>query len=284
MSDKLEKLREIMKVANDGLTRKEFEDNFSIIVDLIKQLKTNHQETHTTLNSKYDQITESITNKLKDTELYKEIVGSIKADSVFDITDLKQKAVDFYTAELEKVLTTHKGLLGEIETRVAKIKKEVSPDINKISLQAADTAHKTLFPKLFTSIKNTLSKMGAQIATALESLPEEEKLEMKAVKGLVKRLDELEKKSQRMIFGGGGVGAHNMNVYDLSSQLDGSTKVFNLPAMWKVLFVLTGGSTPTAMRPDVDFTWVPNTITFTSQIDASTTLSSGQTILIVYAE
>ncbi len=69
--------------------------------------------------------------------------------------------------------------------------------------------------------------------------------------------------------------------YDLSSLLDGVTKTFTLPVNAKVIAVM-GSSAPVIYRRTVDFTTTASTITFTSQVDASTTLSAGQTVVILY--
>jgi hypothetical protein len=76
-----------------------------------------------------------------------------------------------------------------------------------------------------------------------------------------------------------------VRVYDLSSQLDGVTKTFSLPAFWRILNVDTS-SFPNALRPTVDYTSDGNamTITFTSEIDAASTLATGQTVIVTYAE
>lgn len=93
--------------------------------------------------------------------------------------------------------------------------------------------------------------------------------------------------SKEYIVAGGNSsnGGGTVKVYDLSSQLDGSTTTFALPAFWRVLTVDLS-STPRALRPDVDFTvdGTAMTITFTSQIRVASSLSAGQTCIVTYAE
>lgn len=69
--------------------------------------------------------------------------------------------------------------------------------------------------------------------------------------------------------------------YDLSDYLNGVLKTFTLPSNAKVITVL-GSSAPGIFRKTVDYTTTSSTITFTSAIDASTTLASGQTVVILY--
>ncbi len=72
-----------------------------------------------------------------------------------------------------------------------------------------------------------------------------------------------------------------VRLYDLSSLLNGVTKTFTLPAGGQVLLV-TGSSTPWFFRPTVDYTTTASSITFTSQIDETQTLATGQSVGILY--
>jgi cell division septum initiation protein DivIVA len=71
---------------------------------------------------------------------------------------------------------------------------------------------------------------------------------------------------------------------DLSSSLDGSTKIFAMPAFDRILLVSDSSFPYAAFKPDTDYTvdYSAYTITFTSQIDETTTLASGQTLLVMY--
>lgn len=122
------------------------------------------------------------------------------------------------------------------------------------------------------------------IRNKLELLPEGEKLKIEAIEDLRKELDELKKNASR----GTGVIVQSrgqIKLYDLSDQLDGNTKTFSLPTFWRVLTVQST-STPNAFRPTIDYTTDASamTITFTSEIDAASTLAAGQTLTVLYAE
>lgn len=125
--------------------------------------------------------------------------------------------------------------------------------------------------------------MAEDIRNKLELLEGDERLSIEAIRDLREELDKLDKRIKST---GGTVIAHArgaVKAYDLSSQLDGSTKTFNMPTMWRVISVHLS-STPNVLRPTVDYTWTPNTVTFTDQIDAPSSLEAGQTCIIVYAE
>ncbi len=69
--------------------------------------------------------------------------------------------------------------------------------------------------------------------------------------------------------------------HDLSASLDGVTTTFTLPSNARVLLVIAS-SFPNIFRPTVDYTTTASSITFTSEINAATTLASGQSIVILY--
>lgn len=70
---------------------------------------------------------------------------------------------------------------------------------------------------------------------------------------------------------------------DISSQLDGVTKTFNIGAFYRIIAVDASSSPYGAFRKTTDYTYSGNdgTITFTSQIDAATQLSAGQSVIII---
>lgn len=141
-------------------------------------------------------------------------------------------------------------------------------------------------------IEETLSRIKPETPeqTANRLNTKEEIIEQETIKGLVKRLDDLEEKLKKArgttnIIGGATGGGHTAKVHDLSDSLNGVTKTFSLPAFWRVLSVYST-STPVIFRPTVDYTVDGSTmqITFTDQISESTTLSAGQTLLVLYSE
>lgn len=68
--------------------------------------------------------------------------------------------------------------------------------------------------------------------------------------------------------------------YDLSSYLDGGTKTFTIPTNTRVLMVWCT-QYPIILRPTVDYTSTPTTLTLTDQVSAP---EAGQTMVIMYVE
>lgn len=123
-----------------------------------------------------------------------------------------------------------------------------------------------------------------QVRDKLETLQGEERLDASAIKNLEQHLQKLIP-SQEQRYMSIPVSRGAVKAYDLSASLDGVTKTFALPTFWRIISVHLS-STPNILRVTTDYTSdasVPS-ITFTSQIGASTSLSAGQSLIIVYAE
>lgn len=171
---------------------------------------------------------------------------------------------DYAKNEDEKVLNR---LLLEIDALASKI-----PDLTPFHESFARIVDKIPEPETPESIREKL-----------ETLEEGERLPIDVIEDLREELDELKKRPVSRGGGGGGVvgGRELVKSYDLSPLLDGVTKSFNLPANWTILSV-SGTSFPYTYRRLVDYTFTTQSITFTSEITADTSLASGQTIEIIY--
>lgn len=123
-----------------------------------------------------------------------------------------------------------------------------------------------------------VEKVGEDYRNALEALPEGDKLAIEAIEGLRKELNDL-KRVRATGPTGGIIGRDLIKDYDLSPYLDGVTKTFNIPSVWNIISV-DCSSFPHALRKNIDFTYTSQTITFTSEIDESTTLAAGQTVVL----
>ena len=143
-----------------------------------------------------------------------------------------------------------------------------------------------LIKPLILPVEKLSSDTPKEIIIKLESVEDnDEKLSIEAIKDLRKELDDLKKKNRGGGYASTAGGRGAVKLYDLSDQLNGVLKTFNLPAFWRVIDVKSS-SFPNAFRPDVDYTTdgALMTITFTSEINAGSTLATGQTLLVEYAE
>ena len=150
-----------------------------------------------------------------------------------------------------------------------------------------DTDLREEIAELRSQIPSLPDELSAEaIRDKLELLDGEERLDASAIKGLDEYIAEkASKPTQTYMVGGGTGGGKVVKVYDLSSSLDGSTKTFSLPAFWRVLTVDLS-SFPHTLRPTTDYTTDASamTITFTSEIDETAALATGQTCIITYVE
>lgn len=133
------------------------------------------------------------------------------------------------------------------------------------------------------NIEKNLARLGTVFRDALELLQDEERLSADAIKDLDERI----KIVAATVSGSGKIisvgGRGHIKQYDLSDQLNGVLKTFNLPANWAVLAV-SSSSMPNAFRFGIDYTYTTTSITFTDQINAAGTLATGQTLIIQYEE
>ena len=297
MSTKLDKLQELMKLTNSSLSVEEFLANFKIVVDYVKKIEKNLDKKVDDKCEAAENEMEKIVGQLKETDQkYQNTLKRIEDDNQSTLSNLKKWALErvgdlFIKSNITQEL---KNKLKEVDAQMELVKAYKLPStadlISEVS-KIVESSVVSQIPKSITiqEIEADIPKLGAEIRNALELLQDDERLDVSAIKGLDELIKKVEKLSEakqttRFVGGGGGVGKHNTFYYDLSSYLDGVTKTFSLPTAWKVIGVHSGGSTPATFRPIVDFTWSPNSITFTSEIEASTTLAAGQTIMVVCLE
>lgn len=113
----------------------------------------------------------------------------------------------------------------------------------------------------------------------------EKKINPEQIKGLasaLKDIDSMGKFPRGVAASGIGDLGLKFFVNDLSSQLDGSTKTFTIPPNRMILDVKCS-SFPHVFRETTDYVVSGisrETFTFTSEISATTTLASGQTLII----
>ncbi len=128
-----------------------------------------------------------------------------------------------------------------------------------------------------------------QIAGKLETLKGNERLSVNAIDGLDDHIKSISRASGGggpvFVPSGAGTTGKIVRYYDLSASLDGATKVFTLPAFHRIIAIHCS-SQPFILRPDTDWTANAGTmvLTFTSAVDETITLATGQSLIIVYAE
>lgn len=216
-----------------------------------------------------------------------DVVSKIQVELNDKIKEVVDNNITYHLTDDDK-RQIGKAINVPVAERITTIKEVPFVDNNLIIGETVKQVS-ALIPKI-EDIENDLPKLGARIRDALELLQGEERLDASAIKNLKELFDEWSSSlnlSGKTVYVGGGSnsGGKVVSLYDLSSVLNGVSKTFVLPAFWKVISV-SSSSFPYTFRPTIDYTVDSSamTITFTSEIEASTTLATGQTLLVTYAE
>ena len=249
----LQKLNKLFSLMDeDTLTKEDFLASFENVVAYVKKM----QEQNLQEVEQLKQAFESVSTKLKEnnnidlqdvrTEI-KKVFDKVIKDQTDGMNFLRDKTRGFTDGK--------DGLDADEDIIVDKV-------LDKIKLPE----HKEI-------ILDSPEQFKEKVETIVEELLKELR---KTIKGLQFR---------PMPTGSGATGGGIVKVFDLSDSLDGSIKTFSLPAFWRIISI-TSSSFPTAFRPTIDYTTdeANSQITFTSEVDVSTMLNTGQSILIVYAE
>lgn len=269
--NKIDKIKEIAKILDDTrLTPETVVDLVGKVLKSLKGIQDNIAEQISSASNGFSEKTKEISAKLLKHD------GALEK-IVADINSSKDDAEEAFKS-LESEMASMKGTLDEIcaeddsefEKSVGDAIDEIRKDIEKISAQFADIKPLT----------------AGEIRDALESLKNEDRLDVSAIKGLDELLDRIRKEvkgTKGTVYVGGASSRGLVKAYDLSPYLNGVTKTFAIPGAWRIIGVQSS-SGPYAFRETTDFTWTQTSITFTSQIDAGSTLAAGQSLLLIYAE
>lgn len=245
---KLLKLEQILKMLDDGMTKQDFVKAFEKVLEFV-------------VKSKKEQ--DAFLEKL--TALHDTMMSKMEREHLTGMTGMKN--------EVMKMCDEHiKHLTGMTGMKMKEMDKKMTEMQNGLDGEDGKDAD----PKMVADM--VLSKIIIPDVTPL-------KKEIDDLKEMIKKMKKSYGKTIFVGGNGGATGGGIVKVYDLSAQLDGVTKTFALPAFWRVL-TADLSSFPNALRPTVDFTTdgAAMTITFTSAIDAASSLATGQTCIITYAE
>lgn len=206
----------------------------------------------------------------------KKIVNIQKGDpgDSYVLTDKdKQDIADSITITDEDIEAIAKSVpvkyIPKIVERVETI-KEVPMVTNQIVEKTVEKIDKT--------------ETGETIVEKINALPtdtDEFKIGAEHIKGLIDTIAELRSQIKNSSTPAGGVvGRSVFKDIDLSADLDGSTKTFNIPSVYNILNVNLSSFPYGSLRKNIDFTYTSNSITFTDEIDAATQLSAGQACVL----
>jgi hypothetical protein len=251
MDENAQKLQTLLSaMSEDHLGKKDFVTAFEKVLAFVVKIQ---------------QEQERAISKLEET--YSTILSKMQNDHSMTLADMKKQVDGLFVGEkMDKMMQNHTEKMKAIDAKMANIKN------GRDGLNGKDAN-----PNYTAKLASQLIKIPKDTATT------------DAIQELKTTIEDLKKqvgKGIKYVGGNGGAtGGGIVKIHDLSSQLNGVLKTFALPAFWRVL-TADLSSFPNVLRPTVDFTTdgAAMTITFTSQIDASSSLSTGQTCIITYAE
>ncbi len=207
MPNKIDKLEQLLKLVNEGLTREEFIDSLGNIVKLVKRVEKR-------LDDAIERMSETHI-KLKD---------KIKSDSELSLTDLRGligKEISRINKNIEDKIKEADKKLGEVkngengkDADEERIIKEVFANIKK----------DIKIPKI-EEIENNLPKLGERIRDSLELLKGKERLNVSAIDGLEELLKGLDKRKGGMM---GGLRPSPTGVETPTGDINGTNKVFTV--------------------------------------------------------
>lgn len=244
----LNKMQEYLK---NRLTKEEFIKAFEKVIELVLKIQKEQGQAIASLE-----------------ETHKMMMDKMRGDNSMSLSEMKTMMGNHFTEYTQK----HTNTIAE---KMATVKDGKNAD-EQIMIE-------NIVSQLKDKVSAVLDK-PEDIKAKIETLDEGNKLSIKVIDGLPEALEALKKQVDKMVPFYVGTGTtKGVQVYDLSSQLNGILKTFALPALSRIVGIQSS-SFPNAFRPTVDFTNDAQSITFTSEIDAGSVLAAGQTLLVQYVE
>lgn len=224
-----------------------------------------------------------------------------------DVKDIIKELVEKGNVDKQEIkdkLGEVSTYIGQVEARLLRLnnqnKLDFKEELNVLTQQIYKEVNsiKELIPEakdysyLETRISDVEGKIpqipefkldeGEQTVDKINALPleEDKMIDISHIRGVEKLQKELEDVKRRPS-GGSIVGRDIIRPIDISSQLDGIKTTFNIQAIYYPISVSLSSYPYASLRAGIDYTWTPTTITFTSEIDAETQLSSGQKCIIL---
>lgn len=225
-----------------------------------------------------------------------EFVSMVKLFSVV-IRDFKTRAEQFFdtikqevavlSKNIDEKITSYDARISLSEKKIADEAAATTRDINRFSTVLNNAVRSIPSPFDPTNLERRIESVRKEIPKipeipeafdATEIMEDIEELENK-YEVLTKEL-----KIVRQMRGGksSGSGLHrdHFSDLDITAQLDGSTKTFNIPAIYNILSVSLSSYPYGTLRKNIDYTYTNTTITFTDEIAASTQLANGQKCIL----
>ena len=187
MANKLQKLEEMFKIVNDGISKEEFVSSFEAVLKQVLAIEE-----------------KIVANNRKAVEelrgLTKTLGGELKSTSVANFTKVK----DLFVTQISKALKEQENGMNFIYDKIRNLKSGKDADETKI---IQNVLAQIKLPKQ----KEVILDTPEEIRNKLETLQNDERLDKNAVKGLEELIKELREAIEARPLGGQG-GVLNVGV------------------------------------------------------------------------
>lgn len=242
-----------LKTLDDAASKEETSVLFKKLTDFVKQVKLKLEEAFSTFKGEVNDRIAAIEAKISEASQAVTKRQDEDKETMYSESRTLQRLLDQKEADIRSAIPAPTDLTP-LSTRIDEVEKRIP------TLPEAPTPE--------------------GVRDMLETLEGKERLNVSAIDGLEDLIDRVATVEKRpTVMQGGIMGRDLFKDIDLSSQLDGVTKTFNLPSVYNIISVNLS-SFPHALRKNIDFTYTSNTITFTSEIDAAVSLATGQTCVL----
>ena len=255
MLTKTEKLKQLLNILNDGITQAEFVKSFKSVIEHILKLEKK-------LIERVDGKTATEEEALKKlNEDFNKVISQAKKESDSTFSGIKRRIFETITTLFAKSQIKDKvdDKIKEVDEKLSQIRNGVDANEDRVSIIASERAIETIKPLIPTI------DTPEQIADKLEALKDDNRLKIKAIKGLEEKLAELE---NRPLGGKGGgmtdfgvkMSMNRMVKTEVPSGLINSTnKVYTVTG--KISAILSFGINGQIIHSD-EYSFTNRTITF----------------------
>ena len=271
--ENLKKLETLFKMMTESLTKDDFVKAFEALTKVVLQ-------TEKTLIAKIDQKTANAEKDLENLENeFRQVIQNARSESDSSLGSFKQRTLEMINSWFLKNRANSKltEILDNYSQKMSLFDTQINQSLNKIDKKISEIkdGNTPTETELLALIK-PLIPLPVKGDKGNDGVIED----IKDIREDIKELKEDMKKQKSRVFGGGIVGRDLFKDIDISSQLDGATKTFNIQAVWRIISVDLSSFPYGSLRKTADYTWTPTSITFTNQIDAATQLSAGSSCII----
>ena len=236
----LKRLEEMIKLLDRGVSKDDFEKFAVKILDLVVQMEKRNSQAIADLQ-----------------EVHEAMLSQMRNNHASNYSELKGKVNDVFVGEqMNRMKTEHAQRISEMVKKLQSVKDGKTP-----SREELVALIKPLIPP---------PKEGRMGRT--ENLSD--------IHDDIKQLKEDIEKQKSRVMGGGITGRDLFKDIDISDQLNGSTKTFNIQAIWTITSVDLSSFPYGSLRKNVDYSFTNKSITFLGTIDATVQLAAGQSCVI----